>query len=86
MRVHQFTEQPYFPAWVSHGGSLRVNLPNARQGPKIMADLLHRYYDEWLLADDSARCWRCKREDAQNLTQCLYGSLKDVESYPKNIN
>jgi alkanesulfonate monooxygenase SsuD/methylene tetrahydromethanopterin reductase-like flavin-dependent oxidoreductase (luciferase family) len=52
MRVYQFTEQPYFPAWFSHDGSLRVNLPNARQDPKIAADLLHRYYDEWLLADE----------------------------------
>src|SRR5215472_4004349 len=52
MRVYQFTEQPYFPAWSAHDGSLRVNLPNSRQDPKIAADLLHRYYNEWLLADE----------------------------------
>src|ERR1700730_9346413 len=52
MRVYQFTEQPYFPAWSQHDGSLRVNLPNARQDPKVAADLLHRYYDEWLVADE----------------------------------
>ncbi len=52
MRVYQFTEQPYFPAWSEHMGSLRVNLPNAKQDPAIAADLLHRYYDEWLLADE----------------------------------
>jgi alkanesulfonate monooxygenase SsuD/methylene tetrahydromethanopterin reductase-like flavin-dependent oxidoreductase (luciferase family) len=51
MRVYQFTEQPYFPAWTDHDGSLRVNLPNARQDPTVAADLLHRYYDEWCLAD-----------------------------------
>ena len=52
MRVYQFTEQPYFPAWTDHAGSLRVNLPNARQDPAVAADLLHRYYDEWRLADE----------------------------------
>jgi alkanesulfonate monooxygenase SsuD/methylene tetrahydromethanopterin reductase-like flavin-dependent oxidoreductase (luciferase family) len=52
MRVYHFTEQPYFPAWKDHGGSLRVNLPNRRMDPKIAADLYHRYYDEWLLADE----------------------------------
>ncbi len=52
MRVYQFTEQPYFPAWTDHAGSLRVNLPNAKQDPAVAADLLHRYYDEWLLADE----------------------------------
>ena len=52
MRVYQFTEQPYFPAWSQHDGSLRVNLPNARMDPRIAADLLHRYYDEWRVADE----------------------------------
>ncbi len=51
MRVYQFTEQPYPDAWKDHGGSLRVNLPNRKCDPKIAADLFHRYYDEWLLAD-----------------------------------
>ena len=52
MRVYQFTEQPYFPAWTQHSGSLRVNLPNAKQDPSVAADLLHRYYDEWGVADE----------------------------------
>ncbi len=52
MRVYQFTEQPYFPAWTDHAGSLRVNLPNGKQDPVVAADLLHRYYDEWRLADE----------------------------------
>src|SRR3954464_198025 len=52
MRVYQFTEQPYPEAWTDHGGSLRVNLPNRKCDPKIAANLLHRYYDEWMLADE----------------------------------
>jgi alkanesulfonate monooxygenase SsuD/methylene tetrahydromethanopterin reductase-like flavin-dependent oxidoreductase (luciferase family) len=51
MQVYQFTEQPYYPAWNDHKGSLRVNLPNRVFDPNVAADLFHRYYDEWLLAD-----------------------------------
>ena len=52
MRVFQFTEQPYPSVWNYHNGSLRVNLPNRRLDPKLAADLFHRYYDEWQLADE----------------------------------
>lgn len=52
MRVYHFTEQPYFPAWREHSGSLRVILPNIKCDPKIAADLFHRYYDEWALCDE----------------------------------
>jgi len=52
MRVYQFTEQPYPGAWKDHDGSLRVNLPNRKCDPAIAADLFHRYYDEWQLADE----------------------------------
>ncbi len=52
MRVYQFSEQPYFPAWDDHEGSLRVNLPNSKCDPKIAADLYHRYYDEYALCDE----------------------------------
>ena len=52
MRVYQFTEQPYPDAWKDHKGSLRVNLPNAKCDPHVAADLFHRYYDEWMLADE----------------------------------
>ncbi len=52
MRVFQFTEQPYPAVWNDHNGSLRVNLPNRKIDPKIAADLFHRYYDEWQLADE----------------------------------
>jgi alkanesulfonate monooxygenase SsuD/methylene tetrahydromethanopterin reductase-like flavin-dependent oxidoreductase (luciferase family) len=52
MRIFQFTEQPYPPAWNEHNGSLRVILPNRKLDPKIAADLFHRYYDEWQVADE----------------------------------
>ncbi len=52
MRIYHFTEQPYYPAWEGHDGSLRVNLPNERLDPTIAGDLYHRFFDEWLLADE----------------------------------
>src|ERR1700716_3506086 len=52
MKVYQFTEQPYPDAWKDHQGSLRVNLPNSKCDPHVAADLFHRYYDEWMLADE----------------------------------
>ena len=52
MKVYHFTEQAYFPAWNDHSGSLRVNLPNSKCDPRIAADLFHRYYDEWQVADE----------------------------------
>ncbi len=52
MRVYHFTEQPYPNAWADQDGPLRVTLPNSYLDPKVAADLFHRYYDEWLLADE----------------------------------
>src|SRR3974390_276535 len=52
MRVFHFTEQAYPPVGDHHGGSLRVIRPNRKLDPKIAADLFHRYYDEWKLADE----------------------------------
>jgi alkanesulfonate monooxygenase SsuD/methylene tetrahydromethanopterin reductase-like flavin-dependent oxidoreductase (luciferase family) len=52
MRVYHFTEQPYPDAWPHHAGSLRVTLPNRLLDPAVAADLIHRYYDEWALADE----------------------------------
>ncbi|MDB5406848.1 MAG: flavin-dependent oxidoreductase, methylene-tetrahydromethanopterin reductase [Rhodospirillales bacterium] len=52
MRVFHMTEQSYPDAWDKHEGSLRVSLPNQLCDPKTAADLFHRYYDEWLLADE----------------------------------
>ena len=52
MRVYHFSEHPYPNAWNDPHGYLRVNLPNRALDPKIAADLFHRYYDEWMIADD----------------------------------
>ena len=52
MRVYHFTEQPYPEVWDQHEGTLRVSLPSQRLDPSVAADLYHRYYDEWQLADD----------------------------------
>jgi alkanesulfonate monooxygenase SsuD/methylene tetrahydromethanopterin reductase-like flavin-dependent oxidoreductase (luciferase family) len=52
MRVYQFSEQPYFPAWNEHAGTLRVTFPNRRCDPHVAADLFHRYYDEYQLTDE----------------------------------
>jgi alkanesulfonate monooxygenase SsuD/methylene tetrahydromethanopterin reductase-like flavin-dependent oxidoreductase (luciferase family) len=52
MRVYHFTEHPYPQAWDDPHGYLRVDLPNRALDPKIAADLYHRYYDEFLLADE----------------------------------
>jgi alkanesulfonate monooxygenase SsuD/methylene tetrahydromethanopterin reductase-like flavin-dependent oxidoreductase (luciferase family) len=52
MHVYHFTEQAYYPAWDKHKGSLRINLPNSLLDPNVAGDLLHRYYDEWKVADE----------------------------------
>ena len=52
MRVYQFSEQPYYPVWNDHSGTLRVTLPNRKCDPRVAADLFHRYYDEYQLCDE----------------------------------
>ncbi len=52
MRVYQFSEQPYHPAWNDHSGSLRVTFPNRKCDPRVAADLFHRYYDEYQVCDE----------------------------------
>jgi alkanesulfonate monooxygenase SsuD/methylene tetrahydromethanopterin reductase-like flavin-dependent oxidoreductase (luciferase family) len=52
MRVYQFSEQPYYPTWNDHSGSLRVILPNRKCDPRVAANLFHRYYDEYQACDD----------------------------------
>jgi alkanesulfonate monooxygenase SsuD/methylene tetrahydromethanopterin reductase-like flavin-dependent oxidoreductase (luciferase family) len=52
MRVYHFTEHPYPQAWDDPHGYLRVDLPNRALDPRIAADLYHRYFDEFLLADE----------------------------------
>jgi alkanesulfonate monooxygenase SsuD/methylene tetrahydromethanopterin reductase-like flavin-dependent oxidoreductase (luciferase family) len=52
MRVFHFTEQPYPDAWSLGFDSLRITLPNKLCDPSVASDLYHRYYDEWMLADE----------------------------------
>jgi len=52
MKVYHFSEHPYPQAWNDPHGYLRVNLPNRAIDPVNAADLFHRYYDEYLLADE----------------------------------
>lgn len=52
MRFFHFSEQPYPSAWDMGAASLRVTPPNEQCDPAEMADLYHRYLDEWRLADE----------------------------------
>ena len=53
MQVYQFTEQPYTRR-LERPQRLAARQPAEPQDaiPKIAADLFHRYYDEWLIADE----------------------------------
>jgi alkanesulfonate monooxygenase SsuD/methylene tetrahydromethanopterin reductase-like flavin-dependent oxidoreductase (luciferase family) len=51
MRVWQFSEQPYTPAW-SVPGSVGITLPSAHCDPVQAGTLLNRYLDEYMLADE----------------------------------
>ena len=53
MRAWYFSENayPYLPDESTYD-SIRVSLPNQNYDPKIGADLYHRYFDEWQLADE----------------------------------
>lgn len=52
MRAYHMTEQPYPEAFETKPKTLRVNLPREVCDPRIAADRFHRYYDEWMLADE----------------------------------
>ena len=52
MRAYHMTEQPYPEAFETKPQTLRVNLPREVCDPRIAADRFHRYYDEWMLADE----------------------------------
>ena len=52
MRVYHFSEQAYPAAWDIKADSMRVSLPNKHLDPVLAADLYHRYFDEWMLADE----------------------------------
>lgn len=52
MRFYLVNEQSYHPAWDKLEGSLRVTPPSSVMDRDTVADLLHRYLDEWLLGDE----------------------------------
>ncbi len=51
MQVYHFSENPYPDAWDADP-CLRVTLPNQHFDPKVGADLINRYIDEWVLCDE----------------------------------
>ena len=54
MDVYHFSEMAYHPAWEEgrRHGSFRVGFPNGVIDPKIASNLLNRYLDEFMLADE----------------------------------
>src|ERR1700674_4648870 len=52
MRVWQFSEWPYTPAWGVETESLRVTLPSSNYDPKLGAEIYRRQFENFLLADD----------------------------------
>jgi alkanesulfonate monooxygenase SsuD/methylene tetrahydromethanopterin reductase-like flavin-dependent oxidoreductase (luciferase family) len=52
VRVWQFSEMPYTPAWSLDTESLRVTLPNSNYDPKLGAEIYRRQFENYLLADD----------------------------------
>jgi alkanesulfonate monooxygenase SsuD/methylene tetrahydromethanopterin reductase-like flavin-dependent oxidoreductase (luciferase family) len=53
MKVWYFTEQSYAPAWDKVEGTIRITPPSRLIDPGVAGDLLHRYLDEWLEADNA---------------------------------
>lgn len=52
MKVWHFSEQSYPDAWDKDAQSIRVTLPSRHFDPVVAADLLNRYLDDWLAADE----------------------------------
>ena len=52
MRIWYFTEQSYHPAWAEVKGPLRINIPSSIMPKDVVAGLLNRYLDEYMLADE----------------------------------
>ncbi len=52
MRVWQFTEQPYYPAWDQTDLNLKLTLPNIYADPHTVGGLYDRYFAEWQLCDE----------------------------------
>lgn len=52
VKVYHFSENPYPDAWEGDHSSLRITLPNRLFDPKIGAELINRYLDEWVMCDE----------------------------------
>ena len=88
MRAYHMTEQPYPEAFETKPQTLRVNLPREVCDPRIAADRFHRYYDEWMLADELGRelfaddIWQVfgkvyRLDDIRNFEQQIGSILKE---------
>jgi alkanesulfonate monooxygenase SsuD/methylene tetrahydromethanopterin reductase-like flavin-dependent oxidoreductase (luciferase family) len=51
MKVWQFSEQSYYPAWAS-SGAMGITLPPRHCDPSQAGALLNRYLDDYILADE----------------------------------
>jgi alkanesulfonate monooxygenase SsuD/methylene tetrahydromethanopterin reductase-like flavin-dependent oxidoreductase (luciferase family) len=51
MKVWQFSEQSYYPAWASPG-AMGITLPPRHCDPSQAGTLLNRYLDDYILADE----------------------------------
>lgn len=51
MNFYYFSEQGYYQAWHDIEGALRTDPPSVLADPAVAHRLLHRYIDEWTLAD-----------------------------------
>ena len=52
MRIYQFTELGYGPAWEGENDSLRISIPNSRFDPDLGADILNDCFDFWMACDE----------------------------------
>ena len=74
MDVYHFSEMAYHPAWEEgrRHGSFRVDFPNGVIDPKIASNLLNRYLDEFMLADELGL--NIMRNEHQSTATCMTAS------------
>src|SRR5579885_806098 len=87
MRVWQFSEQPYYPAWDERHESLRNSLPNRELDPAVAARLYSRYTDEWGLCDELGINIMVNEHHstATCLTSCCHLTLAVLAHATKNV-
>jgi alkanesulfonate monooxygenase SsuD/methylene tetrahydromethanopterin reductase-like flavin-dependent oxidoreductase (luciferase family) len=52
MQTWYFSEQSYHPAWAQVEGDVRITAASDAVDPETAHQLLHRYIDEWIAADE----------------------------------